>query len=357
MRIQYILHADFELPGIIETWAINHQFTQKYCRPFAGDCLPLPSDFDLLILMGGPQSATNLEEWPYLKDEIALIKSTLKTQTPMLGFCLGAQLIGEALGAKTDRSPFKEVGVFPIDLTAEGAADALLQGLPQQFSVTHWHNDMPGLTPNAKVLATSTGCPRQIVRYSNLVYGFQCHPEATKKDIANMIHHCPNDLAPDRFVQSEKQFLAQDFNTINNLMIQILDNLISLNCKNQPTLLQSGELAPLLEKLLNFYQRRDWEQFHSPKNLVMDLASEVGELVDPFRWLSEEQSYHLDPKTLEEVRDEIGDVFKILVYLSYKLGIDPIDATCKKLAKMEQKYPEEACRGKALKYTSYTSSP
>lgn len=117
-----------------------------------------------------------------------------------------------------------------------------------------------------------------------------------------------------------------------------------------------SELASLLEKIFEFYQRRDWEQFHSPKNLVMNLASEVGELVDPFRWLSEEKSYHLDIKTLEEVRDEIGDVFMTLVYLSYKLGIDPIDAACKKLVKMEQKYPEEACCGKSLKYTAYETS-
>lgn len=115
----------------------------------------------------------------------------------------------------------------------------------------------------------------------------------------------------------------------------------------------STDLASLLEKMIAFYQTRDWEQFHSPKNLVMDLASEMGELVDPFRWLTEEQSYHLDAKTLEQVRDEIGDVFKTLVYLSCKLGIDPIDAASKKLDKMEQKYPADTCRGKALKYTAY----
>lgn len=114
-----------------------------------------------------------------------------------------------------------------------------------------------------------------------------------------------------------------------------------------------NELKPLLEKMLDFYRKRDWEQFHSPKNLVMDLASEVGELVELFRWLTEEQSYRPDPKTLEDVRDEIGDVFNVIVYLSHKLGIDPIEAGCNKLVKVGQKYPAEACRGKALKYTHY----
>lgn len=116
------------------------------------------------------------------------------------------------------------------------------------------------------------------------------------------------------------------------------------------------ELNELLNKLLDFYKKRDWEKFHSPKNIAMDLAAEVGEIVEPFRWLTEEQSYQLDEKTLNEISDEIGDVFKIILYLSYKLGIDPIKATYQKIEKMEQKYPADVCHGKSLKYTAYTKS-
>lgn len=117
-----------------------------------------------------------------------------------------------------------------------------------------------------------------------------------------------------------------------------------------------NELEPLLRKLLSFYQDRDWMQFHSPKNLAMDLAAETGELVEHFRWLTEEQSYKLDEKARQEVADEIGDVFKIIIYLAHKLGIDPIAAASQKIDKMGAKYPVAACRGKALKYTSYTDS-
>jgi len=126
------------------------------------------------------------------------------------------------------------------------------------------------------------------------------------------------------------------------------EELIEVKKESFPT-----QLTPLLEEMLSFYHKRDWEQFHSPKNLVMDLASEIGELVELFRWLKEEESYHLDPQTFEEVRDEIADVFKTLLYLSHKLGIDPLQASSDKLVKMEQKYPAEACRGKSLKYTHY----
>lgn len=118
---------------------------------------------------------------------------------------------------------------------------------------------------------------------------------------------------------------------------------------------RDGELSLLLEKILGFYRARDWEQFHSPKNLAMVLASEMGELVEPFRWLTEAQSYHLDLKALEEVSDEIGDLFMLLIYLAHKLGIDPIAASHKKLLKIDKKYPAEASRGKSLKYTHYVN--
>ena len=109
----------------------------------------------------------------------------------------------------------------------------------------------------------------------------------------------------------------------------------------------------VLVSLLDFYRTREWEQFHSPKNLVMDLASETGELLDLFRWMSEEQSYHPDPQTLQAIRDEVADVFKAILYLSYKLEIDPIEAAYQKVEKMKRKYPADKCRGKALKYAAY----
>lgn len=109
----------------------------------------------------------------------------------------------------------------------------------------------------------------------------------------------------------------------------------------------------VLASLLDFYKDREWEQFHSPKNLVMDLASEAGELLDLFRWMREEESYHPDEKTMREIRDEIADVFKAILYLAHKLNIDPIEAAYQKFEKMKQKYPVEQCKGKSLKYTEY----
>ena len=102
-----------------------------------------------------------------------------------------------------------------------------------------------------------------------------------------------------------------------------------------------------------FIQERDWEQFHSPKNLAMALSVEVAEVVEHFQWLTEEDSKNLPPEKLAEVREEIGDVMIYLTELADKLGIDPLEAAKAKMMINGQKYPAELVKGKASKYTEY----
>ncbi len=92
----------------------------------------------------------------------------------------------------------------------------------------HWHNDMPGLTAASQVLAYSQGCPRQIVRYGKRVYGFQCHLEITLEGIQTLIQAVPDDLKPSLFTQTEKELLAQDYASINQNMMQLLDRFVKV---------------------------------------------------------------------------------------------------------------------------------
>jgi len=230
MKILCITHADFETPGVIEDWAKikGHGFEIK--RPYRGDVLPDIDTYDFLIVMGGPQSPLKLHESPYLSNEISLIKKAIEQNKKVIGFCLGAQLIGEACGAQTERSPEKEVGVFPITLNPEARNDPLLKDFPETVSVIHWHNDMPGLTQNAVILAHSQGCPRQVVRYNSRTYGFQCHLEMTLEDIRGMVQAVAADLTPQaRYVQSADELFAQDYAPINAMMLKILDRLVELS--------------------------------------------------------------------------------------------------------------------------------
>jgi dCTP diphosphatase len=102
-----------------------------------------------------------------------------------------------------------------------------------------------------------------------------------------------------------------------------------------------------------FIAERDWEQFHSPKNLAMALSVEVSEIVEHFQWLTEEQSRDLQPEKLAQVREEIGDVIIYVAELAEKLGIDPLEAAQAKLKVNQQKYPADLVKGNASKYTEY----
>ncbi len=102
-----------------------------------------------------------------------------------------------------------------------------------------------------------------------------------------------------------------------------------------------------------FAKDRDWDQFHSPKNLAMALSVEAAEIVELFQWMTEEQSKNLSPEKIEKLKEEIGDVMICLTKLADKLGINPIDAAKEKLKINEKKYPAKVVKGKAEKYDEY----
>ena len=111
------------------------------------------------------------------------------------------------------------------------------------------------------------------------------------------------------------------------------------------------DLEALRDRLREFSDARDWEQFHSPKNLAMALAGEAGEMLEIFQWLTETQSRALDPKAQAAARDEIADILLYLVRLADQLGVDPVAEARRKLAENDRKYPAEKARGNARKYT------
>lgn len=110
-------------------------------------------------------------------------------------------------------------------------------------------------------------------------------------------------------------------------------------------------MKELIQGLREFAQERDWEQYHSPKNLAMALSVEVAEIVEIFQWLTEEESRNLPPDKIEKVKEEIGDVMIFLTNLADKLGIDPIEAAKEKIKINSQKYPVDKAKGNAKKYT------
>ena len=187
---------------------------------------------DLLVVMGGPQSpATTTAECPHF-DAVAeknLIAEAVSAGKAVVGVCLGAQLIGEALGAPYERSPNKEIGKFPITHTEEGLGNDKFAHFGRSLEVGHWHNDMPGLTPEATLIAYSEGCPRQIVEYGKLVYGFQCHMELNRDVVELLIAHSEGDLArlvDHKYVQQPDALRRNDYLQMNETLFVFLDKLV-----------------------------------------------------------------------------------------------------------------------------------
>ncbi len=112
-------------------------------------------------------------------------------------------------------------------------------------------------------------------------------------------------------------------------------------------------METLIKKIRAFNAERDWDKYHSPKNLAMAFAVEVAEIAEHFQWLTDDQSRDLPDDKMVKVKDEIGDAMILLLNLSDKLGIDPVEAAKEKLKKNAAKYPVKKAKGKADKYTEY----
>ncbi len=109
-------------------------------------------------------------------------------------------------------------------------------------------------------------------------------------------------------------------------------------------------MQDLIEQLREFADERDWDQFHSPKNLAMALSVEVAEILEHFQWLTQEQTMQLKSEEFAKLKEEIGDVLIYLTRLADKLGIDPLEAAKEKIKKNAEKYPVEKSKGKHTKY-------
>ena len=214
-------------------WAENKGYEVTFSKVFEGDKLPENTEgIDFLFVMGGPQSpATTLEECPHFdtKKEQEFIKKCIDAKKAVVGVCLGAQLIGESLGGKFDHSPEKEIGNFAIELTEEGLKDEKLSHFDRKREIVgHWHGDMPGLVEDSVVLAKSVGCPRQIIRFTPLVYGFQCHLEFDSEIVVELIENEKNleqEFEKFRYIENPEEIKKYDYTAMNKKLHEFLDKL------------------------------------------------------------------------------------------------------------------------------------
>ncbi|MBV5308747.1 amidotransferase [Chromatium okenii] len=231
MQIQAFTHVPFEDPAAIADWAAQRGHTLNLTPFYTAAAVPELSTFDWLVIMGGPMSVNDEALYPWLAVEKQLIAAAIAANKTVVGVCLGAQLIAAALGAQVRRNPVKEIGWFPIELTAAGKQAHLFNRMPPTLPVFHWHGDTFELPQNAIQIARSAACEQQIFQYGERVIGLQCHLESTPATVAAIVAHCADELQPARFVQTEAQLLAADavcYAEMETALFALLDQLAAV---------------------------------------------------------------------------------------------------------------------------------
>jgi len=205
MKIGVLQHAAFEGPGEIGNWATSRGHTLTVQHLYRGDALPTPESFDLLLIMGGEMNIYQYRQWPWLKAESAFIHAILEAGKPMIGICLGAQFMADALGARVVQNAEIELGWLPVTWTEE--ARTAFPGLLPTATVLHWHGDTFGLPPGATRLATSAGCPEQGFLIPRKCLGLQFHLEVDP-DLTKQFVDGQGEWPKGRYVQTPEMILS-----------------------------------------------------------------------------------------------------------------------------------------------------
>ncbi|MDA7915788.1 type 1 glutamine amidotransferase [Verrucomicrobia bacterium] len=228
--MHYLQHIPFEGLGSIHDWAVEKGMSLSSTKLFSGEPLPHSLDgIDLLIIMGGWMSVHDEEEYPWLVDEKHFVRKAIDAGIPVLGVCLGAQLLAEVLGARVTVGEHKEIGWGDVTLGPDCPAP-LRAALPQSFSGFHWHGEIFNLPDDAQRIGYSETCANQGFLWNNQVLALQFHLETTPELAASLVKECSSDLAPGEYVQSEKDILAHAalFSELNQHMHRLLDAFLEL---------------------------------------------------------------------------------------------------------------------------------
>lgn len=223
MRVHWLQHAEHEDLGCIAPWlAARGARVSMSCLP-AGDALPEPDDFDVLLVMGGPMNIYEHAEHPWLIAEKRLIRGAIDAGKKLLGICLGAQLIADVLGAPVTRNAHSEIGWFDVSLNDTGRRHPLFAQWPDRFAALHWHGDTFAIPPGAQNLMHSEACAHQGYVLGEQILGLQFHLEVTAADAARWLALEPP--TPARYVQSSEVILGDidRFALNNRLMVRLLD--------------------------------------------------------------------------------------------------------------------------------------
>ena len=177
-----VRHVHFENLGALEPLFVAAGYTVEYLEaPTANWAQQQPAD--LLVLLGGPISVNDVRDYPFLGPELAHVQAQLAAARPVLGLCLGAQLMARALGSAVRSMGHKEIGWSPVEATEAGRRHALRHLLSPSLALLHFHGETFELPPGAELLASTALCRHQAFALGKSALGLQFHPEVTAEQL------------------------------------------------------------------------------------------------------------------------------------------------------------------------------
>lgn len=223
MRAHYLQHVPFEGLGSIEQWLTSNGYNLTSTKFFESADLPDPEAIDFLVVMGGPMSVNDENTFPWLVQEKQFVRKTIELGKPVLGICLGAQIIASAMGSRVFPNSEKEIGWLPVNSVASDN-DSVFRFSNSQI-VFHWHGETFDLPPNAIQLARSEGCENQAFQLGNHVIALQFHIETTKESARELVSNCRTELVPSMYVQSKEDILSvhsSRYTSLHHLMCKVM---------------------------------------------------------------------------------------------------------------------------------------
>lgn len=200
--ILFIKHAQIEGPGTLEDFFKQTEWQVKIVELWSNRALPAPDECEAVISLGGPMNVYETDKYPFLKKEEAFLKETLKNEIPVLGICLGAQLLAKLAGAKVTQAAAKEIGWYEVELTKNIKGDILFRGIDSPLKVFQWHQDSFAVPDNGVLLATSNVCKNQAFRLGKYAWGLQFHPEMTESMLEAWLNDTEEDLEREKIMLS-----------------------------------------------------------------------------------------------------------------------------------------------------------
>jgi len=208
MRFHCLQHVEFEGPGLIETWINLQGYSLSFTRLYAGDSLPGFHEFDVLVIMGGYMSVHDELQFPWMTAEKRLIRDAIRKNKKIVGICLGAQLVAEAMGAPVLPNPQKEIGILPVRFTPEARKLDCFRDFPGELHLFHWHGESFELPADAIRVAFSEACSNQGFVAGNHILALQFHMEVTEKMVNEMVTGGQDELIEAPYVHSQEKILS-----------------------------------------------------------------------------------------------------------------------------------------------------